>query len=125
MACVDSVTVSPIINEVTVSPVIQSVTVSLVGIQGIQGEKGDSGAAINTFESVSKNLLAWDYTLNYTGTDLTSIVYTNGIETITKTLTYSGGLLTIITLSGDTPSGIDLIKTLTYTAGTLTGVVYS
>lgn len=88
-------------------------------------EKGDTGSFEETFETVSKNLTSWNYTLNYTLGDLTSIVYTNGVDIITKTLYYTTGDLTSIVLSGDTPAGIDLTKTLTYTSGDLTGVTYS
>ena len=78
-----------------------------------------------TFETVSKNLKASDATFNYNGSgDLTSIVYANGI---TKTLGYnSGGDLITVTLSGATPSGIDLVKTLGYTSGgDLSSLTYS
>ena len=74
------------------------------------------------FETVSKNLPSADATLNYTGDDLTSIVYTNGI---TKTLNYTTGNLTSVVLSGTTPAGIDLTKTLSYTGDNLTGIIYS
>lgn len=81
-----------------------------------------SASTQNTYETVSKNLDASDATLNYTGDNLTSIDYTNGI---TKTLNYTGDNLTSVVLSGSTPSGIDLTKTLTYTGDNLTGVAYS
>lgn len=77
------------------------------------------------FETVSKNIKSWDYSLNYTSGDLTSIVYTDGVDTITKTLNYTSGDLTSIVLSGDTPAGINLTKTLTYASGDLTAVTYS
>ena len=76
----------------------------------------------DTFETVSKNLDASNATLNYTGENLTSIEYANGII---KTLAYTGDNLTSIVLSGSTPSGITLTKTFTYTGENLTGVVYS
>ncbi len=76
----------------------------------------------STFETVSKNLDSVGATLNYTGTDLTSIVYTNGI---TKTFNYTGTDLTSIVLSGTTPAGISLTKTLTYSGSDLTGILYS
>jgi hypothetical protein len=79
----------------------------------------------NTFELVSKNIKSWDYSFNYTLGSLTSIVYTDGVSTITKTLNYTTGTLTSLVLSGDTPSGISLTKTLSYTSGVLTGVAYS
>lgn len=84
-----------------------------------------SSSAINTFETVSKNIEAYPYSLNYTGDQLTSIVYTTPDGTITKTFGYSGSKIVTITLSGDTPSGINLIKTLTYTVDTLTSIAYS
>jgi len=79
----------------------------------------------NTFESVSKNIKSWDYTFNYTTGVLTSIVYTDGVSTITKTFNYTTGLITSIVLSGDTPAGIQLTKTLNYTGANLSGVAYS
>jgi hypothetical protein len=99
------------------------------GIQGVQGPTGPTGPAgasyQEQFETVSKNLRSWNATLNYTGSDLTSIVYTDGTDIITKTFNYSGGLLVSLVLSGDTPSGIDLTKTLGYTGSTLTSITYS
>ena len=77
------------------------------------------------FEYVSKNIKSWNYSLNYTGDKLTSVVYTENSNTITKTLNYTGDKLTSIVLSGDTPTGIDLTKTLTYTGDQLTSVAYS
>jgi len=80
----------------------------------------------DTFETVSKNLKGNPFVLNYTGTQLTSMVYTlPESEEITKTFAYTGSQLDSITLSGDTPSGIDLVKTLGYTDGKLTSVTYS
>ena len=78
-----------------------------------------------TYETVSENISAWDYSINYSGSDIASIVYTSGGLTITKTFNYTGSNITSIVLSGDTPSGIDLIKTLTYTSGNLVSVAYS
>lgn len=80
----------------------------------------------NTFESVSKNLRQYNYTLNYSSGVLTTIVYTiPSVGTITKTLNYSSGVLTSVVLSGSTPASIQLTKTLTYTLGVLTSVAYS
>lgn len=86
----------------------------------------DALSSAPSFETVSKNLTAKPYTLNYTAGILTTIVYDlGGGLFITKTLGYTGGVLTTITLSGDTPGGISLVKTLSYTGGVLTGVAYS
>lgn len=84
------------------------------------------GALTESFETVSKNLRSFPYTLIYTSGVLTSIDYDlGGGLSILKTLNYTSGVLTSIVLSGDTPAGIDLTKTLTYTGGVLTGVSYS
>ena len=84
------------------------------------------GSASDSFETVSKNLSSYDYTLNYTSGDITSIDYDlGGGNTITKTLNYTSGDITSIVLSGDTPGGIDLTKTLNYTGSDITSITYS
>lgn len=90
-------------------------------------EKSTWNAKIgDSYETVSKNLRAYPYTLNYTAGVLTSIVYNlgGGLQ-ITKTLNYTGPLLTSIVLSGDTPAGTLLTKTLSYTGNDLTSISYS
>jgi len=90
---------------------------------GIEFTTGGGGGGVSvSYETVSKNLAASDAVLSYTGDNLTSIAYFNGI---TKTLNYTGDNLTSVVLSGSTPGGIDLVKTLSYTGDTLTGVTYS
>jgi hypothetical protein len=77
----------------------------------------------NTFETVNKNLASSNGVLGYTGSDLTTITYANGIL---KTLAYdAGGDLLSVTLSGATPEGIKLIKTFSYTSGELSSFVYT
>ena len=89
-------------------------------------EKGETGTSYQQeYETVSKNLKSWNATFGYTGANLTSIVYTDGVDTITKTFNYTGANLTSIVLSGDTPAGIDLTKTLAYTGADLTSITYS
>lgn len=79
------------------------------------------------FETVSKNLKTYPYSLNYTVDKLTSIVYDiGGGDNITKTLNYSAELLTTIVLSGTLPSGIGATtKTLTYSGSQLSSITYS
>ena len=78
------------------------------------------------FESVSQNLRSYPYDLIYTGETLTSIEYTTDDSSIiTKTLNYSGETLTSVTLSGATPSGIELTKTILYSGEQVIGVTYS
>lgn len=83
------------------------------------------GALGPSFETVSKNLKAWDATFAYTLGVLDTITYTSGALTVVKTFGYTLGKLTSLTLSGDVPGGIDLVKTLTYTVDELTSVAYT
>ena len=104
------------------------------GISGILADQSDLQAAldakqdqIDTFEFVSKNIDSYDYTLNYAGGNLSSIVYDlGGGDVITKSLNYSGGNLSSVVLSGDLPSGLTITtKTLSYTGGDLTAIDYT
>lgn len=101
---------------------VASKTYNATEIEGLAEFVTENGSGSVSFETVSKNLDATDATLNYTGENLTSIAYVNGI---TKTLNYTGENLTSVVLSGSTPSGINLTKTLSYTGDNLTGVLYS
>ena len=79
-----------------------------VGDPGPQGESWQ-----RTFETVAQGLEGYDYVINRAGGAVSTIVYDlGGGLSITKTLGRVGGVLTTITLSGDTPDGIDLVKTL-------------
>jgi hypothetical protein len=77
------------------------------------------------FETVNKNLRDYPKSLTYAGGKLTVVTYTTDSGTITKTLSYTGDQLTTVTLSGDTPSGINLVKTLGYSGTNLQTVTYS
>jgi hypothetical protein len=106
---------------------ISSKTYDIEDIPGLRDELDASGVdgVAESFETVSKNLSSYDATLNFTGDDLTSIVYTAPGGNITKTFNYGGGNLTSIVLSGNTPGGIDLTKTLSYSGDDLSGIAYS
>lgn len=71
-----------------------------------------------TFETVNKNLAA----SNVISSTVDSMTYANGIV---KTLDTSTSGTVIVTLSGSTPAGIDLIKTITLGSGVLPTFVYS
>lgn len=80
----------------------------------------------NSFETVSKNLKQYDYTLTYTSGVLGKIDYTiPSVGIITKTLNYTSGVLTSVVLSGSAPASISLTKTLTYSSGVLTSIAYT
>jgi hypothetical protein len=114
--------------DVKQNTLVSGTNIKTINNQSILGSGNltiSGGSATESFETVSKNLKSWGGTLNYTGGVLTSIVYTDGIDTITKTFNYTSGVLTSIVLSGDTPIGIDLTKTLGYTSGDLTSITYS
>lgn len=73
---------------------------------------------MNTFESVSKNIKA----SNAISSTETSITYENGI---TKTIDSTDPNSIVITLSGATPGGIDLVKTITFSGNNLPTHSYS
>lgn len=77
------------------------------------------------FETVSKNLKTYPYSLVYGVDGVSTITYTTPSGNVVKTFNYTLGILTSIVLSGSTPSGIELTKTLTYTGADLTSVAYS
>lgn len=96
------------------------------GLSVIGGVPGWAATTNVSFETVSKNLNSYPYTINYTSGILSSIVYTVGSNTITKTLNYTSGALTSIVLSGSgLPIGITLTKTLSYTSNNLTSASYA
>jgi len=90
-----------------------------------QGERGPSGSVEESFETVSKNIKAWPATFNWVDGSLSSIVYSDGVSSITKSFSYSGGYLTQITLSGDTPLSASLIKSIVYSSGKPATISYS
>lgn len=79
----------------------------------------------NSFETVSRNLKSYPYTLTYSGGSVSSIAYNTWAWIITKTITYSWGSVSSIVLSGSIPSGILTTKTFWYTSWQLTSVTYS
>lgn len=88
---------------------------------------GSTGSSSQSFETVSKNLNSYPFSVNYSGTQITSVVYTVPAGTITKSITYNGdNNVASVTLSGDLPSTItEKTKTITYTSGKITSVSYS
>jgi hypothetical protein len=84
------------------------------------------GGIGDTFETVSRNLESYDYDITYSGGAVDTITYDlgGGLQVV-KTLGYTSGDVTSITLSGDTPGGISLTKTITYTSGDVTGIAYT
>lgn len=84
-----------------------------------------SGGGTETFETVSKNLKAYPYTISYSGGNIDYITYNlgGGLE-IVKTFGYTSGDVTSVTLSGDTPAGIDLTKTISYSGGNIDIINY-
>ena len=109
---------------------------------GVQGPKGDSGnvglsayqvavangfvgseaqwldslvgpASQTSFETVNRNLDAVDASTSVDDAGvIQSVSYASGV---TKTFTYEpAGRVASITLAGNTPNGIDLVKTFTY-----------
>ena len=106
----------------------QETLVSGTNIKTINGESllgagnivvSGGGGIAETFETISKNLAASNATFNFANNLLDSIVYANGW---TKSFTYNVGVLQVMQLT----DGIDtLTKTFTYTNGILTSIDYT
>lgn len=78
------------------------------------------------FETVSKNLKTYPYTLTNGVDGVSDITYDiGGGLSVIKTFHYTLGILDNITLSGDTPTGIKLTKTFHYIGDELISVTYS
>lgn len=127
-----NIIVSPVITTVvdggdSTNVVVEQQTTEIISAPNVTeiviGE-AVSGLA-ETFESVSKNLKAYPVALTYDNGILSSLAYTTPSGTITKTLGFVGGILTTVTLSGATPSGIALVKEFTYTDGAVSSINYS
>lgn len=96
------------------------ILIKLRGADGVVRQTVIGGK--ESFETVAQNLDAADSVPTYTDGNLTKVVYSNGI---TKTMAYVNDEVVTITLSGATPSGIDLVKTISYVDGEWAGSTYS
>lgn len=89
------------------------------------GAVGSDEVLEKTYETVSKNLKSYPYTLAYSGDNVSSVTYTTPRGSIVKTLNYTGDNLTSIVLTGALQIKSPITKTLTYTGDNLTGVSYT
>lgn len=86
------------------------------------------GSAPQTYDTLDKNLAAYDYTLAYNAAGvLTSKTWSTPLGPVVKTFSWSGGVLQSMTLSGaGVPADVtERTKTLIYTGGVLSGAAYS
>lgn len=122
--------IQQIIRVAQASKTVSLIELDDVDISGLTKVNGKyvlgGGSSAETFESVSKNIQSYPYTLAYSSGDVSTITYDlgGGLE-IVKTFGYTSGDVTSITLSGDTPSGIDLVKTITYSGGAVDNITYT
>ena len=127
----DSVSVS-VTSEITdVSVTVENVTnpisVSITEALTEVNVEVSTGSAqwTESFDTVSRNLSGYPYIVYWNGNYISSVVFNLGSSTVTKTYNYTSGKLTSIVLSGNTPSGISLVKTLSYFDNKIQSVTYS
>ena len=98
----------------------------VVGTGTISGSVVSGEYIEQSFETISKNLNQYPYSLNYYSGVLTSVIYSLGTGlNISKNLEYNNsGLLVKVSLSGSVPS-VSLNKNLLYSGSSLTGVYYN
>lgn len=77
-----------------------------------------------TFESLSKNLLAYPCTIGYMDGRVSSIVYAAPNGEIIKTVNYIDNKITSIVISGETLSE-PITKTIIYTGDSISSITYS
>jgi hypothetical protein len=87
---------------------------------------GITATIATTFETVSKNLNAYPYVINRLNDTISNVVYTvPGSGTITKSFTYSFGLITSIAIYGVPIGAKTFAKNLTYVGTSVSGASYS
>jgi hypothetical protein len=91
-----------------------------------EGTPGPAGTFDTTYETLAKNVNAYPYVINRTGSTITNIVYTVGGNTITKSFTYNGsGLLESVAIYGIPLGSTVYTKNLSYSGSQISGVSYS
>jgi hypothetical protein len=109
-------------KEIKSKPIPTKGGTSSVTIVGNGSGGSSEGFIKDSFETVSKNLDSANALYQYTDGELTSITYANGVI---KTFSYSQGNLSSVTLSGNTPQGITLVKSFAYQNDNLSSTTYS
>lgn len=89
-------------------------------------QAGPEGTFQTTYETLNRNLSAYDYVINRTGSVITSIVYTlPSTETITKEFTYNGSLIESMAIYGVPLGSTVYTKNLAYSGSFVSGASYS
>jgi hypothetical protein len=109
-------------KEIKSKPIPLKGNTSSVTIVGSGSGGSGEGFIKESFETVSKNLDSSNALYQYTDGNLSSITYSNGVI---KTFEYSQDSLVSVSLSGNTPQEITLVKTFTYIDDNLAFTNYS
>jgi hypothetical protein len=109
-------------KEIKSKPIPLKGNTSSVTIVGNGSGGSSEGFIKESFETVSKNLDSSNALYQYTDGNLSSITYANGVI---KTFEYSQDSLVSVSLSGNTPQEITLVKTFTYIDDNLAFTNYS
>ena len=90
------------IKGITVELIYDGATWQVTATTAAAGATGATGVLPNTYESISKNINAYNYQINKNVSGIiTSIVYATGSGSITKTYTYNGnGTISKIAITG-------------------------
>jgi hypothetical protein len=113
------------VQGVTVEFIYTGLTWQITATTGAKGNPGATGAMPLSYESISKNLNTYPYTITRTGNLISTITYTTPSGNYVKSYNYVQGVLSYVTISG-TPLGSSVYtKTLNYVSGVITSVSYS
>ena len=113
------------VKGVTVEFIYSGTTWQITATTGAKGSAGATGVIPQNYESISKNLGTYPYTITRSGNLVSYITYTTPTGNYVKTYNYVQGVLSYVTISG-TPLGSSVYtKTLNYVSGVITSVSYS
>jgi len=104
-------------------------TLVIYGGEGVTGNLNVGGfitgnLGFASYETITKNLNSYPYTINYSGTYISNIVYTVPGGTITKTYSYGNSLISSVALTGSVLPHV-FTKNLVYTGNSVTSATYT
>jgi len=113
------------VKGVTVEFIYSGTTWQVTATTGAKGSAGATGIIPQTYESISKNLNTYPYTITRSGNLVSYITYTTPNGNYVKNYYYIQGVLSYVTISGALLGSSVYTKTLNYTSGVITSVSYS
>jgi hypothetical protein len=115
-----------VVNEPPIVVTVNNTLNRVIVLKSV-GQQGPAGGFRESYETLSKNLREFPYSITYNLLGLIDeVTYTTIDGDIIKKFNYTSGNLTSVVFSGAVPSGISTTKTFSYDlSGKITGATYS